>query len=118
MMSILLKQYDISSILEENEKTELEYFNEEYIIHNIMKLKSKFIHDTLGSINWIDTDIKLMYSIIGYMLKGCDRSFQDVYNGYFLKNELNLTRIKGGYMEGEYQKIDMNGNEDNRNLDL
>jgi len=45
-----------------------------------------------------------------------DTSF--MYDGYFKKNELNLQRIKSGYMSGDYQKHDENGNEDNRGLVL
>lgn len=43
-------------------------------------------------------------------------SMYDVYKGYFLKNELNLQRIENGYLEGTYEKVDAQGNEDNRSL--
>ena len=43
-------------------------------------------------------------------------SLDEVYKGYFLKNELNLKRIQNGYLDGTYQKVDKNGNEDNRDL--
>lgn len=45
-------------------------------------------------------------------------NFDDLYNAYWKKNELNLQRIRGGYMEGKYQKVDNDGNEDNRKLDI
>lgn len=41
-----------------------------------------------------------------------------IYSGYFKKNELNHKRVEGGYKDGTYQKIDENGNEDNRQLDV
>lgn len=43
-------------------------------------------------------------------------SFLDLYQAYWQKNELNLQRIQNGYMEGKYQKVDENGEEDNRRL--
>lgn len=43
-------------------------------------------------------------------------SFLDLYQAYWQKNELNLLRIQNGYMEGNYQKVDENGEEDNRRL--
>ena len=45
-------------------------------------------------------------------------SMYDVYKGYFLKNELNLQRIENGYLEGTYEKVDAQGNEDNRKLSV
>ena len=43
-------------------------------------------------------------------------SFLDLYQAYWQKNELNLLRIQNGYMEGNYKKVDENGEEDNRRL--
>ena len=43
-------------------------------------------------------------------------SFLDLYEAYWKKNELNILRIQNGYMEGKYQKVDENGEEDNRRL--
>lgn len=45
-------------------------------------------------------------------------SLEEIYKGYFLKNELNLQRIQNGYLEGTYQKVDANGDEDNRKLNV
>lgn len=45
-------------------------------------------------------------------------SMYDIYEGYFLKNELNLQRIENGYLEGTYKKVDDQGNEDNRKLNV
>lgn len=43
-------------------------------------------------------------------------NFLDLYEAYWKKNELNILRIQNGYMEGKYQKVDENGEEDNRRL--
>ncbi len=56
------------------------------------------------------------YDLINSMAKASDRTLDEIYNGYFKKNELNHKRVDGGYQEGNYQKIDENGNEDNVNL--
>jgi hypothetical protein len=31
---------------------------------------------------------------------------------------LNLQRIENGYLDGTYEKVDSNGNEDNRKLEI
>jgi dimeric dUTPase (all-alpha-NTP-PPase superfamily) len=41
---------------------------------------------------------------------------QEVWEGYFEKNKLNHIRIEGGYKEGKYEKINENGEEDNRQI--
>ena len=41
-------------------------------------------------------------------------SINEVWNGYFAKNQLNHNRVDGGYKDGKYQKINENGEEDNR----
>ena len=46
------------------------------------------------------------------------KSSDDIYNGYFKKNALNHKRVENGYSEGKYDKIDEDGNEDNRKLDV
>ncbi len=43
---------------------------------------------------------------------------EQMYNGYFDKNAINQKRIEGGYSEGNYKKIDENGQEDNRTIDF
>lgn len=55
---------------------------------------------------------------ISLLAKYYDKTLKDIYSGYFLKNELNLHRIQNGYLEGTYQKVDENGNEDNRKLEV
>ena len=45
-------------------------------------------------------------------------SFLDLYEAYWKKNELNILRIQNGYMEGKYKKVDENGEEDNRRLEI
>ena len=45
-------------------------------------------------------------------------NFLDLYQAYWKKNELNILRIQNGYMEGNYKKVDENGEEDNRRLEI
>ena len=45
-------------------------------------------------------------------------SFLDLYEAYWKKNELNILRIQAGYMVGKYKKVDENGEEDNRRLEI
>jgi hypothetical protein len=45
-------------------------------------------------------------------------TWEDLENGYYQKNKLNHNRVEGGYMDGNYQKYDENGQEDNRKLSL
>lgn len=47
-----------------------------------------------------------------------NRSTEQIYDGYFLKNALNFERVNKGYMTGEYQKVDESGQEDNRKLEV
>ena len=56
----------------------------------------------------------LMY----YGAKAVKRTPEQIYDGYFLKNQLNFERVNGGYMTGDYKKIDENGQEDNRKLNV
>jgi len=41
---------------------------------------------------------------------------EEVWKGYFAKNQLNQKRIAGGYKEGNYEKINEAGEEDNREI--
>jgi dimeric dUTPase (all-alpha-NTP-PPase superfamily) len=58
---------------------------------------------------------------IGFLItsfKQINASPDDVFDWYFKKNALNVKRIEGGYLAGEYQKYSSDGTEDNRSLDL
>lgn len=56
--------------------------------------------------------------VIATMAINCNRTLDDIYDGYFKKNELNAKRVENGYIQGEYQKLDENGQEDNRKLEV
>lgn len=59
-----------------------------------------------------------LYELLLVMATNCNRNLEEIYQGYFKKNALNAKRVEGGYIQGEYKKIDENGNEDNRNLEV
>ena len=59
-----------------------------------------------------------LYELLLVMATKCNRNLEEIYQGYFKKNALNAKRVEGGYIQGEYKKIDENGNEDNRNLEV
>lgn len=58
------------------------------------------------------------YELLLVMATKCNRNLEEIYQGYFKKNELNAKRVEGGYIQGEYKKIDENGNEDNKTLEV
>jgi len=97
---LYLKQRNIEEILKEdiNEETlpvsfSLAKFLENATLSNLHNL-------ILALSNFVGVDI------------------ERIFKGYFKKNELNHKRVEGGYKEGKYQKIDENGEEDNRKLDV
>lgn len=59
-----------------------------------------------------------LFNFLEILASHHNMSMYDLYKGYFLKNELNLQRIENGYLEGTYQKVDSQGNEDNRRLQV
>ena len=67
---------------------------------------------------FIDGDLDQLFYMLEVMASYHNISLDEVYKGYFLKNELNLKRIQNGYLNGTYQKVDENGNEDNRDLKI
>lgn len=89
-------------------------------IVNILGYSSLFIIDTIIESN--DTKLEerlvIFYTLLEAMSKGCNRTLEGIYNGYFKKNELNRKRIDNGYREGTYQKLDEDGNEDNKKLEV
>lgn len=58
------------------------------------------------------------YELLLVMATKCNRNLEEIYQGYFKKNALNAKRVEGGYIQGEYKKIDENGNEDNKTLEV
>lgn len=63
-------------------------------------------------------DLRSLFYFLDVLASYHNMNMYDVYKGYFLKNELNLQRIENGYLEGTYEKVDSNGNEDNRKLEI
>ncbi len=67
----------------------------------------------------LEKSIKIGLNLLNLMIKETkDMTWEDLENGYYLKNNLNHQRIDGGYSTGEYSKHDENGQEDNRKLNV
>jgi dimeric dUTPase (all-alpha-NTP-PPase superfamily) len=114
-LSVLMICHTKEEILKQNEDVSSFNYTENLPIQDILILKSVFVLDALtGS---TESLLSNLYGLLGVMSKSCGRELTDIYDGYFLKNELNLQRILGGYIEGRYQKS-VDGVEDNRSLDV
>lgn len=64
----------------------------------------------------IDCSSDILY-FIRELCRYYNMSGQELFDGYFLKNKLNVTRVENGYTTGTYQKV-VNGVEDNRSLSI
>ncbi len=115
--------------LKNNELEESKFSNffkelEDRFTHRVIKKDLNWALYYFSEINQQIVDADKSYSFTYYLLvfleilcDYVDWSFDDLYNAYWKKNELNLKRIKEGYMEGKYQKV-IDGQEDNRSLDI
>lgn len=65
-------------------------------------------------------EMSIVYGLVllSILMEESEMTWVDLENGYFLKHELNSKRVDSGYQEGNYQKIDSDGNEDNRTLNV
>lgn len=84
-------------------------------LDNMLQSIMKFLKTKQNVIDHSLTNAYL-FVFLKHACEAFDYTFDDLYKGYFLKNELNLKRINNGYMVGDYNKVDKNGNEDNRSL--
>ena len=82
----------------------------------ILKSKSNLILNSFDN-NFIEV-ICSLYEILNSMALHCERTLDEIYDGYYKKNALNAKRVEGGYIDGNYMKLDENGNEDNRLLEV
>lgn len=56
-----------------------------------------------------------MFMLLEQMWTEAGKTSDDIFNGYFLKNQLNAERVSKGYMEDKYDK-NASGEEDNKKL--
>lgn len=82
----------------------------------ILKSKSNLILNSFDN-NFIEV-ICSLYEILNSMALHCERTLDEIYDGYYKKNALNAKRVESGYIDGNYMKLDENGNEDNRLLEV
>lgn len=119
-LSLLMYLESKENILKINDKLTDRDFELEDIdtlpISLLLKSKSNLILNSFDN-NFVEV-ICSLYEILNTMAVHCERSLEEIYQGYFKKNALNAKRVEGGYIQGEYIKIDENGNEDNRNLEV
>ena len=115
-LTLLLKTHGINETMKINKKIDKLNINLETPINDILVAKSKLILSSLEG-DKIEV-LHLIYELLYAMSISSNRTLEDIYNGYFKKNELNHKRIENGYIEGQYNKIDENGQEDNKKLDV
>lgn len=82
----------------------------------LLKSKSKLVLSSFEN-DTVEVFCNL-YELLLVMAVKCNRNLEEIYQGYFKKNALNAKRVEGGYIQGEYKKIDENGNEDNKTLEV
>jgi dimeric dUTPase (all-alpha-NTP-PPase superfamily) len=66
----------------------------------------------------VENTIKNFYELIQAMVDYADLDGDKLIRIYFEKLAINHKRIDGGYQEGTYEKIDENGQEDNRVIQI
>lgn len=107
-------------------KDNVEHFVTKYSYYNISKDYSplKKIHLYQAKFTMYSLEENLEKSVftgmtlLKYLMDETDMSWDALENGYFVKNQLNHTRVENGYQDGNYAKHDENGNEDNASLNV
>lgn len=117
LMSSWLKLSDIDNILDHISKydpmTNTEYKN------NLCEILETYAFYSVASLRQdVKMSIEFGLDLLGVLLRESSMSWNQLEDGYYLKNKLNHARVEGGYMSGEYSKHDEEGNEDNRMLDV
>lgn len=119
-LSLLMFLESKENILDINDRLSEKDLNLEDIqekpISLLLKSKSKLVLSSFEN-DTIEVFCNL-YELLLVMAVKCDRNLEEIYQGYFKKNALNAKRVEGGYIQGEYKKIDENGNEDNKTLEV
>lgn len=92
-------------------------FEEVLFSNSVKKNLLKLAYSEMDSF-FETAELSHLFSFLYVLAAHHNMSMYDVYKGYFLKNELNLQRIENGYLEGTYEKVDAQGNEDNRKLSV
>lgn len=82
----------------------------------LLKSKSKLILSAFEN-DTVEVFCNL-YELLLVMSTKCNRNLEEIFQGYFKKNTLNAKRVDSGYINGNYIKLDENGQEDNRKLDV
>jgi dimeric dUTPase (all-alpha-NTP-PPase superfamily) len=116
MLTSWLLISDIDIIKLHLEKSGLDIISNDSNLMNILNGFQGFIYYTY--LRDIRMSVSSGVRMLKYLLKESDMTWEELENGYYQKNKLNHSRIEGGYTEGNYQKIDENGQEDNRKLEI
>lgn len=97
-LSYIMRDFNREEILEQNSQD----LNYEYSIFEAL--------ETFRNMN----NINVLKSLITAMVIYAKLSQSELIRIYFEKLAINHKRVDGGYVEGNYKKIDDKGNEDNR----
>lgn len=85
-------------------------------IVSLLKTKEEYMERIIKNTSFqnIESFMTLFYDLTSYT----DMSKEQFLDLYRQKMKLNEERVNKGYKEGKYNKIDENGNEDNRKLNI
>jgi dimeric dUTPase (all-alpha-NTP-PPase superfamily) len=112
--------FGLSILLKYNSMNEIaDTFNGETIYKAFRRAEKQDIFRSM--INFFECpDVNTFFTLIIGLCQFTKKplSLEEVWEGYFEKNKLNFERVEGGYMKGEYQKINENGEEDNRRIEF
>lgn len=123
-LSLFLKAYPMSKILYDHEQFKDQMIEEIEVQDDIALLMHAvggymYLNGGYGIVERNTLSLfSFFYIFMNIMTQISDRTLDEIYEGYFKKNELNLHRIRNGYMTGDYQKHDEDGAEDNAKLDV
>jgi dimeric dUTPase (all-alpha-NTP-PPase superfamily) len=85
-------------------------------LENIFKYFASYVVFTIEKD--INSAVYTGMGLLETLMSQSEMTWSDLENGYYLKNNLNHTRVDGGYRDGDYSKHDEDGNEDNRKLNI
>lgn len=97
-LSYMLYNKDKTDIIRENNFTQLAKCNLFYVLEEFR----------------VENSLENFYNLIHNMVEYAGLKNDELIRIYFEKLAINHKRVDGGYAEGTYQKIDADGNEDNR----
>ena len=110
-LSIILKHKSVEDVMK--------YYENSILLDALKNSENCRLYEIINDFFYDEHPITL-FAIIHKlcMLPEKPLDINKVFEKYFEKNKLNQHRIENGYMKGEYQKINENGEEDNRKIKI